>query len=239
MFFKLLNLAGIDINAKIAELRADFELKARRVSERALFKARNLALIAGLFLGASIFLLLALVVGLVALFHWAEFHYGPYTGLALVASALLILAALCAGIALSYIHSDTGEPLLTSAAFASPTRQTQSAPSVGATGTTESAASASPYPAAPIKGEDLVEPLLVLLGPYLRWPVTSHPAIDSFLGQIATKAEGTTSEAVGRAADLIRNGNRATMWSILGAATLVGWLIAHGAGPPHSEHRQA
>jgi hypothetical protein len=239
MFFKLLNLAGIDINAKIAELRADFELKARRVSERALFKARNLALIAGLFLGASIFLLLALVVGLVALFHWAEFHYGPYTGLALVASALLILAALCAGIALSYIHSDTGEPLLTSAAFAWPPRQTQSAPSVSASGTTESAASASPYQGAPINGEDLVEPLLVLLGPYLRWPVTGHPAIDSFLTQIATKAEGTTNEAVGRAANLVRNGNRATMWSILGATTLVGWLIARGAHPSHSEHRQA
>jgi hypothetical protein len=239
MFFKLLNLAGIDINAKIAELRADFELKAQRFSERALFKARNLALIAGLFLSASIFLLLALVVGLVALFHWAELHYGPNTGLALVASALWILAALCAGMALSYIHASPGEPLLTSAAFASPPRQTQSALSVSASGTTESAASASPYQAAPIKGEELVEPLLVLLGPYLRWPVTGHPAIDSFLGQIATKAEGTTNEAVGRAADLIRNGNRATMWSILGATTLVGWLIARGARPSHSEHRQA
>src|SRR6478735_5097347 len=105
MFFRLLNLAGIDVNAKIAELRADFELKAQRISERAAVKAHNLALIAGLFVGASVFLLLALVVGLVALFYWAELHYGPYTGLALVASTLLILAALCAGISLSYIHS--------------------------------------------------------------------------------------------------------------------------------------
>ena len=199
-----------------------------------MFKARNLALIAGLFLSASIFLLLALVVGLVALFHWAELHYGPYTGLALVAATLLILAALCVGIALSYIHSDPAEPFLTSAAFASPPRQPQSAPSVDASGTTQSAASASPYQAAPIKGEDLVEPLLVLLGPYLRWPVTGHPAIDSFLGQIATRAEGTTNEAVGRAADLVRNGNRATMLSILGAAALFGWLIVRGASPSHS-----
>jgi hypothetical protein len=109
MFFKLLNLAGIDINTKVAELRADFELKAQRISERAAVKARNLALIAGLFLGASIFLLLALIVGLVALFHWAELHYGPYTGLALVASALLILAALCVGIALSDMPSSSDE----------------------------------------------------------------------------------------------------------------------------------
>jgi hypothetical protein len=235
MFFKLLNLAGIDINTKVAELRADFELKAQRISERAAVKARNLALIAGLFLGASIFLLLALIVGLVALFHWAELHYGPYTGLALVASALLILAALCVGIALSYMPSSSDEPVLTSGAFTSPPRHTQSAPSASPTGPTEGVASVSSYQAAPIKGEDLVEPLLVLLGPYLRRPVTGHPAIDSFIDQIAIKAEGTTNEAVGRAADLVRNGNRATMWSVLGTVTLLGWLIARGAQPSHSD----
>ena len=42
-------------------------------------------------------------------------------------------------------------------------------------------------------------------------PVNGHPPIDNFLSQIGTKAEGTTNEAVGRAADLVRNGNRATM----------------------------
>lgn len=221
MFFRLLNLAGIDVNAKIAELRADFELKAQRISERAAVKAHNLALIAGLFVGASVFLLLALVVGLVALFYWAELHYGPYTGLALVASALLILAALFVGTALSYMHSSSDEPVLTSGVFTSPPRQTQSAPSISSTGATEDVASASSYQAA-IKGEDLVEPLLVLLGPYLRGPVTGHPAIDSFIGQIAMKAEGTTNEAVERAAALVRNGNRATMWGVLGTVTLFG-----------------
>jgi hypothetical protein len=74
----------------------------------------------------------------------------------------------------------------------------------------------------------------VLLGPYLRFPATGHPAIDNFLSQIGTKAEGTTNEAVGRAADLVRNGNRATMLSALGAATLFGWLIARGGNPSHS-----
>ena len=47
MFFRLLKLAGIVVNAKIAELKADLEFKAQQVSEHASFKARNLALIAG------------------------------------------------------------------------------------------------------------------------------------------------------------------------------------------------
>jgi hypothetical protein len=226
MFFRLLKLAGIDVNAKIAELKADLEFKAQQVSEHASFKARNLALIAGLFLCASIFVLFALIVGLIALYHWAELRYGPYTGLGLVAGTLLIVAALCVGVALSYTNSRPDEPPLRRVVFSSPPpRRAQSIPS----STAERFDPAPPYQSAPFRGEDLVEPLLVLLGPYLRFPATGHPPIDNFLSQIGTKAEGTTNEAVGRAADLVRNGNRATMLSVLGAATLFGWLIARGA----------
>ena len=229
MFFRLLKLAGIDVNAKIAELKADLEFKAQQVSEHASFKARNLALIAGLFLCASIFVLFALIVGLIALYHWAELRYGPYTGLGLVAGTLLILAALCVGVALSYTNSRPDELPLRRIVFSSPPRRAQFIPSGSGTGTAERFDSAPPYQSAPFRGEDLVEPLLVLLGPYLRFPATGHPPIDNFLSQIGTKAEGTTNEAVGRAADLVRNGNRATMLSVLGAATLFGWLIARGA----------
>jgi hypothetical protein len=235
MFFKLLKLAGIDVNAKIAELKGDLEFKAQQVSEHASFKARNLALIAGLFLCASIFLLFALIVGLVALYHWAELHYGPNTGLGLVAGTLLILAALCVGVALSYTNSRPDELPLRRIVFSSPpARRAQSTPSGSGIGTAHRFDSASTYQSTPFKGEDLVEPLLVLLGPYLRSPATGHPPIDNFLSQIGTKAEGTTNEAVGRAADLVRNGNRATMLSVLGAATLFGWLIARGATNSHS-----
>jgi hypothetical protein len=229
MFFRLLKLVGIDVNAKIAELKADLEFKAQQVSEHASFKARHLALVAGLFLCASIFVLFALIVGLIALYHWAELRYGPYTGLGLVAGTLLILGALCVGVALSYTNSRPDELPLRRIIFSSPPRRAQFVPSGSGPGTAERFDSAPPYQSAPFRGEDLVEPLLVLLGPYLRFPATGHPPIDNFLSQIGTKAEGTTNEAVGRAADLVRNGNRATMLSVLGAATLFGWLIARGA----------
>ena len=186
-------------------------------------------MIAGLFLCASIFVLFALIVGLIALYHWAELRYGPYTGLGLVAGTLLILAALCVGVALSYTNSRPDELPLRRIIFSSPPRRAQFVPSGSGPGTAERFDSAPSYQSAPFRGEDLVEPLLVLLGPYFRLPATGHPPIDNFLSQIGTKAEGTTNEAVGRAADLVRNGNRATMLSVLGAATLFGWLIARGA----------
>ena len=189
MFFRLLKLAGIDVNAKIAELKADLEFKAQQVSEHALFKARNLALIAGLFLCASIFVLFALIVSLVALYHWAELRYGPYTGLGLVAGTSLILAALCVGVALSYTNSRADEPPLR-VVFSSPPRRAQFVPSGSGTGPAERFDSASPYQSAPFRGEDLVEPLLVLLGPYLRFPATGHPPIDNFLSQSEPKLRG-------------------------------------------------
>jgi len=86
-----------------------------------------------------------------------------------------------------------------------------------------------PYRASTAKPEDLVEPLIALLGQYLRPPQTGYQAIDDLLGQIGSRARGTTEEAVARGSDLVRNGNRATMLSVLGAATLFGFLLARGA----------
>ena len=46
MFFKLLKLAGLDINAKIAELKADLAFKAEQASEQVTRKARAMAIVA-------------------------------------------------------------------------------------------------------------------------------------------------------------------------------------------------
>jgi hypothetical protein len=48
MFFKLLKLAGLDVNEKIAELKAELAFKAEQASEHVTHKARALAMVAGL-----------------------------------------------------------------------------------------------------------------------------------------------------------------------------------------------
>jgi hypothetical protein len=105
MFFKLLKLVGIDVTGKLAELKADFELQILQASEKVSHRARNIALVAGFFLCAAIMVLLAVIVCLIALYRWAELHYGAFAGLALVAGVLVILAAILAGIALAYANS--------------------------------------------------------------------------------------------------------------------------------------
>jgi hypothetical protein len=49
-------------------------------------------LVAGLFLGAAILGVMALIVALIALYKWGELHHGVFVGLALDAGVLIIFA---------------------------------------------------------------------------------------------------------------------------------------------------
>ena len=57
------------------------------------------AIAAGLFAVAGIFLIAACLVGIMALFRWVEFKYGLFWAFGAVGALLLVLAAICAGIA--------------------------------------------------------------------------------------------------------------------------------------------
>jgi hypothetical protein len=61
MFFMLLKLAGVDVNAKIAELKADLEVKIGQTSEEVTRRARTMELVAGVFLSAGILALMVLI----------------------------------------------------------------------------------------------------------------------------------------------------------------------------------
>jgi hypothetical protein len=223
MFLRLLKLAGLDVKATIAELKADLFRKIEWASQQATRKARTLALVAGLFLFAAILALLLLIVGLVALYKWGELQYGPFIGLALDAGALAILAGASALAALWIARSTKSEG--STDAATSPARLTYQAAEPKSQATNTERLAASMYQTPPPKAEDLIEPLFVLLDRYLRWPVTGRPAIDRVLNELGARAQPTTNEAVERAAELVRSGDRATMLSVLGAATVFGWLL--------------
>lgn len=57
------------------------------------------AIAAGLFAAAGIFAAAACLVGLIALFRWIEINYGMFQAFGAVGVLLLVIAALCAGLA--------------------------------------------------------------------------------------------------------------------------------------------
>jgi hypothetical protein len=61
--------------------------------------AASYAVAAGLFAAAGIFLIAACLVGLAALFRWIEIKYGLFQAFGAVGALLLLVAALCAGLA--------------------------------------------------------------------------------------------------------------------------------------------
>jgi hypothetical protein len=73
------------------------------------------AVAAGLFAGAGIFLIAACLVGLTALFRWIEIKYGLFQAFGAIGALLLMIAAICAGLAARKLkHPPPHFPSLTS-----------------------------------------------------------------------------------------------------------------------------
>jgi hypothetical protein len=236
MFFRLLKLAGLDLEAKLAELKADVAFKAQQLSEQVTNKARTMAIVAGLLVAAAFMVLLAFVVGLVALYKWGELRYGVFGGLALDGAVLIALAVILAVVALWM--SERSEKLTLTDATGGWRRPRPLAEATDYAPTPDSARSPAAMPRAQnlrvqefrsqvMDPKDLVDPMLVLLGGYLRPPHTGHAAIDDMLRQMGPRAATMTNEAVARSAELVRHGSRPTMLGVLGAAALFGWLVVH------------
>ena len=68
-------------------------------TDQATGRATSYAVAAGLFAIAALFVVAACFAGLMALFRWVEFNYGLFWAFGTVGAVLLVLAAICASIA--------------------------------------------------------------------------------------------------------------------------------------------
>ena len=67
-------------------------------------RVTSYAVAAGLFAVAGLFVIATFVVGLIALYRWVAIHYGQFWGFGAVGAVLLVLAGICAGIAMAQIN---------------------------------------------------------------------------------------------------------------------------------------
>jgi hypothetical protein len=223
MLFKILKLFGLDVPAKVAAAKSMIEQRVEEVTDYAKQATQTAAVIAALSAVAGVLVAMAVGVGLFALYRAVAESYGVNAGLGVVAGILIVAALI-----LLLIARTKGQSLSNRQVF-EPLRPT-AAPSVAAPAAAPSLALA-PSPAsfgrAPVvSAGDLIEPLAFLLGRYLKYPALGHPVLNELVGNLRNTARGTANEAVERAANLVRYGDRGQLFMLLGGAAVAGWLLA-------------
>jgi hypothetical protein len=224
MLFKLLKLFGLDVPAKVAAAKSVIEQRAEEMAQYAGQTVQTAAVIAALSALAGVLGAMAVGVGLYALYRVDADSYGVYAGLGVV-GGVLVAAALI----LFLVARAKGESLSRRRIFKPlspfPTAASSSAPVVAAARPapdySHAADEARPEPA-----RDLLEPLALLLPKYIKYPALGHPVLDELVENLGAAARGTADEAVERAANLVRYGDRTQLLALLGTAAVVGWLLA-------------
>jgi hypothetical protein len=105
--------AGLGI--KLNQINRATRSYLRDRTDQATGTVASYAIAGGLFAAAGIFLIAASLVGITALFRWIEIHYGLFWAFGAVGALLLVIAAICAGLAMRRLRRPAREfPSLTS-----------------------------------------------------------------------------------------------------------------------------
>jgi hypothetical protein len=239
MLFRILKLFGFDLSAKIDAAAAGLEYQVEQVSDHVKQVAREAAVIAALSASATMTGAMAAGVGLVALYRWTAERSGAYAGLE--ADGALLLVVTCVLAAAAIVKSRKSFPRKAFRISRSPSRtdsETDPPALLKTDMNDESRAERThhghaqldpPREAKPKKRvaseTDVLEPLAFFLSKVVNSPSGANPLVDELIGTFRASAEGTPDEAIGRAADGIRYGDRKDLVIILTGAAFVGWLL--------------
>lgn len=236
MLDRVLKLFGFDLDARIEALKAEVEQRLAEVTHEVQRIARTTAMTAGFAFAGIVTALLAVLVGLIALYVWVADQHGVYAGLGVVGGLLVVLTVVLMLAARGSARAIGGKPDRKELPHKPPEMpRTLPAPAAGSNeGATvrsaaisplaEQALAASAHPR-PASAADLAEPLAALLTGVLGGPRSGNILLDQVLTHAQIAATGSTGEVVDKATTLVRDGDRATMLGVLGAAGVVGYLL--------------
>jgi hypothetical protein len=233
MLHSILQITGIE--QKLEALRSRIEGQAQGLIEHGKAVAIQMAIASALAAGAAILGLMALVAGLITLFFWLEPQVGSIAAMGIIAGCLLVVGVILAACAAMIGRKET-PPI--APAIAKPVAKPVATADIAAarmTGEKLDLAGHDPrgrdylglggyQPARPVTAEE-VESLFAVAGQFTRLPHTGVESVDNMLRALAPKAEEATREAVARAANLVRHGDRSTVLAILGTALAIGWAM--------------
>ena len=230
MLFKILKLFGLDIPARMSEVRIDLEERFDAAKDSVEQAAKTAALLAMLFFLASAAALSTFGVGLMALYSWVSSNYGQLYGFAAIGAVLLFIAIFMFAIAISKAKSWPGESARRVAAKKLELGQARAERVAAAAEAVEGPAIRPLLPppqrsGATAAASDLIEPLVWALSRTIKLPGMDNPAMDEVFARLRSSARGVAEETVEGLVRAIRYGDRPQLFAALGGAMFVGWFL--------------
>ena len=229
MLRSILHITGLE--QKLESLRGRIEGEAQSLMQQGKAVAIQMAIASALAVGAAILGLMALVAGLIALFFWLEPQVGSIAAMGLIAGGLLLIGVILAVSAAMIGRKETprvpavvANPVATADIAAARMAETKLDLAGHDPLSRDYIGMGDFRPARPVTAEE-VESLFAVTGQFTRLPHTGIESVDDMLRALAPKAEEATREAVARAANLVRHGDRSTVLAILGTALAIGWAM--------------
>ena len=232
LLLNLLKAFGLDIPARVAELKARIEQRVEDAADQAVHVVQDIAVTVALVCCAAITALAAIAVGLVALARWVADLYGPFAGLAAVGGILLLVTVILAVVAVRRPRSARREVLQSaakrSATYADAARRLHAAQAepAQAGGLTSPAASTPQGGAGSSMGDfgKLIGFLLPLLTSAA--PASGGGLMGTLSAAWRSGAHRAAGETLEGAAKMVREGDRTNLLAAVGAAVLFGWLVS-------------
>ena len=237
LLLNLLKAFGLDIPARVAELKARIEQRVEDAADQAVHVVQDIAVTVALVCCAAITALAAIAVGLVALARWVADLYGPFAGLAAVGGILLLVTVILAVVAVRRPRSarrvkSPAEVLQSaakrSATYADAARRLHAAQAEPAqAGGLTSAAASTPQGGAGSSMGDFGK-LIGFLLPLLTSaaPASGGGLMGTLSAAWRSGAHRAAGETLEGAAKMVREGDRTNLLAAVGAAVLFGWLVS-------------
>jgi hypothetical protein len=224
MLRSILHITGLEQKLQAAKDRIEGQAQGLILQGKAV--AIQMAIAASLAITAAILVLMALVAALIVLVLWLEPIVGSVAAIGMVAGGLLLVGIILAICAVTIGRKPTpavttavAQPASTADIAAARMADEKIAPAGH-----EPLGFAEPPPARPVTADE-VESLFTVAGQFARLPQTGIEPVDNVLRALAPKAEEATRDAVARAANMVRYGDRSTVLAILGTALAIGWAM--------------
>jgi len=193
----LFGLLGVDLDHKIAEIRAQIEDFKARTTHQLGEQVKEAGLMVGFAFIGVVAAIATFVIVLVALYRWVDLYKGPFAALAAVGVVTGLIAAVM--FALAFRRK--------------PRRPTSS-------GVDRRAAAVPPAPPVPP-----TRPVSAVLSAALPSPPSNASVFDVLTHRVSTRVAGAGDEAIDAAAHLVRTGPRSVLFGTLAVIALVGVLI--------------